>query len=60
MPRQLPDEQAIFFIRAKRGVKLSPAGQAALEHAVRLLDEAEALRASERKPGAHHQARVPN
>ncbi len=33
-----------LFIRAKRGVKLSQAGKAALEHAVRILDEAEALR----------------
>ena len=41
-----------LFIRAKRGVKLSPAGQAALEHAVRLLDEAEALR--ERVAGGEH------
>lgn len=41
-----------LFIRAKRGVKLSPAGQAALEHAVRLLDEAEALR--ERVTGGEH------
>ena len=41
-----------LFIRAKRGVKLSPAGQASLEHAVRLLDEAEALR--ERVSGGAH------
>ena len=41
-----------LFIRAKRGVKLSPAGQAALEHAIRLLDEAEALR--ERVSGGEH------
>jgi len=41
-----------LFIRAKRGVKLSPAGQAALEHAVRILDEAEALR--ERVSGGEH------
>jgi DNA-binding transcriptional LysR family regulator len=41
-----------LFIRAKRGVKLSPAGQAALEHAVRILDEAEALR--ERVAGGEH------
>jgi DNA-binding transcriptional LysR family regulator len=33
-----------LFIRAKRGVKLSQTGKAALEHAVRILDEAEALR----------------
>jgi DNA-binding transcriptional LysR family regulator len=41
-----------LFIRAKRGVRLSSAGQAALEHAVRLLDEAEALR--ERVTGGNH------
>src|SRR3972149_2304927 len=41
-----------LFIRAKRGVKLSSAGQASLEHAVRLLDEAEALR--ERVSGGEH------
>ncbi len=41
-----------LFIRAKRGVKLSPAGQASLEHAVRLLDEAEALK--ERVSGGTH------
>jgi DNA-binding transcriptional LysR family regulator len=41
-----------LFIRAKRGVKLSPAGQAALENAVRILDEAEALR--ERVSGGEH------
>jgi LysR family transcriptional regulator for metE and metH len=41
-----------LFIRAKRGVKLSPTGQAALEHAVRILDEAEALR--ERVGGGEH------
>jgi len=33
-----------LFIRAKRGVKLSAAGQSALEYAVRILDEAEGLR----------------
>lgn len=33
-----------LFIRAKRGVKLSPAGKVALEHVERILDEAEALR----------------
>jgi DNA-binding transcriptional LysR family regulator len=37
---------------AKRGVKLSSAGQAALEHAIRLLDEAEALK--ERVSGGEH------
>jgi DNA-binding transcriptional LysR family regulator len=41
-----------LFIRAKRGVKLSSAGQSALEHAVRILDEAEALR--ERVSGGEH------
>ena len=33
-----------LFIRAKRGVKLSPAGQMALEQVERILDETEALR----------------
>jgi DNA-binding transcriptional LysR family regulator len=33
-----------LFIRAKRGVLLSEGGRAALEHAARILDEAEALR----------------
>lgn len=33
-----------LFIRAKRGVKLSESGKLALEHAERILDEAEALR----------------
>lgn len=33
-----------LFIRTKRGVKLSQAGKAALEHAERILDEAEAMR----------------
>jgi DNA-binding transcriptional LysR family regulator len=41
-----------LFIRAKRGVKLSSVGQAALENAVRILDEAEALR--ERVSGGEH------
>jgi len=41
-----------LFIRAKRGVKLSSAGQLALENAVRILDEAEALR--ERVTGGEH------
>ena len=41
-----------LFIRAKRGVKLSSAGQAALENAIRILDEAEALR--ERVAGGEH------
>jgi DNA-binding transcriptional LysR family regulator len=39
-----------LFVRAKRGVLLSAGGRAALEHAVRILDETEALRA--RLPGA--------
>lgn len=34
-----------LFVRAKRGVLLSDGGRAALEHAVRILDETEALRA---------------
>jgi len=33
-----------LFIRAKRGVKLSQAGKAALEHVQRILDETESLR----------------
>src|SRR4029450_8030780 len=33
-----------LFIRAKRGVKLSKAGKAALEHVQRILDETESLR----------------
>lgn len=33
-----------LFIRTKRGVKMTSAGRAALDHAVRILDEAEALR----------------
>jgi len=39
-----------LFVRTKRGVLLSEGGRAALEHAVRILDEAAALRA--RLPGA--------
>src|ERR1700736_2266894 len=39
-----------LFVRAKRGVLLSEGGRAALEHAIRILDEAEALRV--RLPGA--------
>lgn len=35
-----------LFLRARRGVKLSPAGQAMREHAQRILDEVEALKAS--------------
>jgi len=34
-----------LFVRLKRGVQLSAGGQAALEHAGRILEEAEALRA---------------
>ncbi len=41
-----------LFVRTKRGVKLSDAGGAALEHAVRILDETEALR--ERMSGREH------
>src|SRR5260370_11678357 len=41
-----------LFIRAKRGVKLSESGRVALEHAERILDEAEALR--ERVSGREH------
>src|SRR5260370_29725318 len=33
-----------LFIRAKRGVRLSESGRMALEHAQRILDEADALR----------------
>ena len=46
-----------LFIRGKKGVRLSRAGQAALEHAVRVLDEAEALRervSGERGPLSGH------
>lgn len=35
-----------LFLRARRGVKLSPAGQAMREHAQRILDEVEALRSA--------------
>jgi len=41
-----------LFIRAKRGVKLSEAGQTALEHAVRILDDAQALK--EKVSGREH------
>ena len=44
-----------LFIRSRRGVKLSPAGQLALDHARRMLDEASALK--ERLGGAQ-QART--
>ena len=43
-----------LFIRAKRGVRLSESGRVALEHAQRILDEAEALR--ERVSGHEHSA----
>ena len=39
-----------LFVRAKRGVLLSESGRAALEHAIRILDEVETLRV--RLPGA--------
>ncbi|HEV8426430.1 MAG TPA: LysR family transcriptional regulator [Pyrinomonadaceae bacterium] len=41
-----------LFIRGKRGVRLSESGRVALEHAQRILDEAEALR--ERVSGRVH------
>jgi LysR family cyn operon transcriptional activator len=41
-----------LFIRAKRGVKLSQAGQAVLEHAIRVLDAADELR--QRVGGSPH------
>ncbi|HYE65426.1 MAG TPA: LysR family transcriptional regulator [Pyrinomonadaceae bacterium] len=41
-----------LFIRAKRGVKLSPAGKIALEYTERILDDAQAL--SERVSGREH------
>jgi LysR family cyn operon transcriptional activator len=44
-----------LFIRAKRGVKLSDAGQLALEYAGRILEEADALR--ERIGGGEHEPR---
>src|SRR6266478_6127212 len=43
-----------LFIRAKRGVRLSEAGRMALEHAQRILDEADALR--EHVSGHEHPA----
>src|SRR5258706_13173030 len=39
-----------LFVRAKRGVLLSGGGRAALEHAIRILEEVETLRV--RLPGA--------
>ena len=47
-----------LFIRAKRGVLLSESGRAALEHAVRILDEAEALRVRLPGPGQPPSGRV--
>lgn len=44
-----------LFIRAKRGVRLSDAGQLALDYAARILEEAEALR--ERIRGDEHEPR---
>ena len=44
-----------LFIRAKRGVRLSDAGQLALSYAERILDEADALR--ERIRGDDHEPR---
>lgn len=44
-----------LFIRAKRGVKLSQAGKIALDYAVRILDEADAL--TERIAGREHSPR---
>jgi DNA-binding transcriptional LysR family regulator len=44
-----------LFIRAKRGVKLSQAGKIALDYAVRILDEADAL--TERISGCEHSPR---
>src|SRR5215468_254346 len=41
-----------LFIRAKRGVKLSPAGAVALEHTLRILDESAAMK--ERLSGGEH------
>src|SRR6266508_3140097 len=43
-----------LFIRAKRGVRLSESGRVVLEHAQRILDEAETLR--ERVFGREHSA----
>src|ERR687889_102763 len=44
-----------LFIRAKRGVRLSDAGQLALDYAARILEEADALR--ERIRGDEHEPR---
>jgi len=42
-----------LFIRSRRGVKLSSAGKGALEHAARILDEAQAMR--EQVSGRQHE-----
>ena len=49
-----------LFIRAKRGVRLSESGKLALEHAERILDDAETLRerVSGRKQAAAGSVRV--
>ncbi len=47
-----------LFIRAKRGVLLSEGGRAALEHATRILDEAEALHGRLRGAGRAPSGRV--
>lgn len=45
--KALEDELGVrLFIRGKKGVKLTDAGESALEHAVKILEEAEALRRS--------------
>ena len=45
--KALEDELGVrLFIRGKNGVKLTDAGESALEHAVKILDEAEELRRS--------------
>jgi DNA-binding transcriptional LysR family regulator len=45
--KALEDELGVrLFIRGTRGVSLTDAGEAALEHAVRILDEAEKMRQS--------------
>jgi DNA-binding transcriptional LysR family regulator len=47
-----------LFIRAKRGVLLAEGGRAALEHAIRILDEAEALHGRLRGAGRVPSGRV--
>src|SRR6267142_7256059 len=49
-----------LFIRAQRGVRLSESGRITLEHAQRILDEAEALRerVTGREPSAAGSVRV--